>query len=148
MTPEQIFTIANGTAVAAWVLLAVRPRARWVGTLTTLVVPLLFAAAYVVIAATTLWSTPGSFQTLAGVTQLFSNPWLLLAGWLHYLAFDLLVGAWIVRDAARRGMPHLFVVPCLALTLMLGPAGWLLYQAIRSWPREHRHPQLAAGLAD
>ena len=59
------------------------------------------------------------------------NPWLLLAGWLHYLAFDLLIGTWEVRDARERGIPHVVVVPCLVLTFMLGPAGWLLYLALR-----------------
>ena len=83
----------------------------------------------------------GSFSTLAGVATLFSNPWLLLAGWLHYLAFDLLIGTWEARDARDRGVPHLFVVPCLFLTLMFGPAGWLLYMGLRRWrslPTVHR----------
>ncbi len=75
----------------------------------------------------------GDFQSLAGVAALFANPWLLLAGWIHYLAFDMLVGAWEVRDAARRGIPHWMVVPCLLLTFLFGPAGWLLYQAVRSY---------------
>jgi hypothetical protein len=76
---------------------------------------------------------PGDFQTLAGVSALFSSPWVLLAGWIHYLAFDLLVGVWEVRDSRSRGIPHLLVVPCLALTFMFGPAGWLLYQGVRSY---------------
>src|SRR5215831_3015326 len=75
---------------------------------------------------------PGGFSTLAGVGTLFSNPWLLLAGWMHYLAFDLLVGSWELEDAAERGIPHWIVVPCLLLTFMFGPAGWLLYRIVRS----------------
>jgi hypothetical protein len=57
---------------------------------------------------------------------------LLLAGWIHYLAFDLFVGSWEARDARQRGVPHLALVPCLALTFLFGPAGWLLYGAVRS----------------
>ena len=52
-------------------------------------------------------------------------------GWIHYLAFDLFVGAWEVRDAQARGIHHLLVIPCLFLTLMAGPGGLLLYWAIR-----------------
>jgi len=74
----------------------------------------------------------GGFGSLAEVARLFANPWLLLAGWTHYLAFDLFVGSWEVRDARERGVPHLLVIPCLALTLMFGPAGWLLYVAVRT----------------
>jgi ABA4-like protein len=36
------------------------------------------------------------------VSALFENPWALLAGWTHYLAFDLFIGGWEIRDAQRR----------------------------------------------
>ena len=131
MTPELLFSIVNPLAAASWILLAALPRHEWVTRLVTnLIVPSLLAAVYVVLIATQ-WGGPGSFSTLAGVAQLFSNPWLLLAGWVHYLAFDLLVGTWEVTDARTRGVPHLLVLPCLVLTFLFGPAGWLLYQGIR-----------------
>jgi hypothetical protein len=46
--------------------------------------------------------TRGGFSSLAAVAELFSNQWLLLAGWVHYLAFDLFVGTWETRDAVDR----------------------------------------------
>jgi hypothetical protein len=52
---------------------------------------------------------------------------LLLAGWLHYLAFDLFVGAWEVRTARAAAIPFLLVVPCLGLTFLFGPAGLLAF---------------------
>ena len=52
-------------------------------------------------------------------------------GWVHYLAFDLFVGSWQVRDAQERGIPHLAVVPSLILTFLFGPVGLLLYFIIR-----------------
>ena len=79
----------------------------------------------------------GGFSSLAGVRALFDNPWALLAGWTHYLAFDLFIGGWEVRDAQQRGLPHLFVVPALVLTFLLGPAGLLFYLAIR-WIQQGR----------
>ena len=131
--PDQIFSIANLVAVIAWVLLAALPRQRWVASvLTGIVVPALFAVVYVAIVVTTFGRSPGGFSTLPAVATLFSNPWALLAGWIHYLAFDLFVGSWEVRDARARGVPHLLVLPCLVLTCLFGPAGWLLYMAMRS----------------
>jgi Domain of unknown function (DUF4281) len=131
MSPEQIFGLTNAIAVLSWLLLALLPGRRWVTeVLTGKAVPMLFAALYVVIVATTFGGAEGSFSTLDGVATLFSNPWLLLAGWLHYLAFDLLLGTWEARDARERGVPHLLLVPCLFLTLMFGPAGWLLYMGM------------------
>ncbi len=131
MTPESVFSAASTTALVSWLLLVVRPRARWVQVVTGTVVPLAFAVLYVAIISLRLGRGEGDFSSLAGVTALFSDPWVLLAGWVHYLAFDLLTGAWETRDAARRGIPHWMVVPCLLLTFTLGPAGWLLYQGVR-----------------
>lgn len=74
----------------------------------------------------------GGFGSLAGVMKLFTNPWAVLAGWVHYLAFDLFVGAWEVRDAEQHGVSHLLVVPCLFFTFMLGPIGLLMYMGART----------------
>jgi purine-cytosine permease-like protein len=132
VTPEQVFSVVNLIATAAWLALVIFPGRRWVtGIVTSTVVPLLFAIVYVGIVVTTFGRTPGGFSTLEGVATLFSNPWALLAGWIHYLAFDLLIGTWEVRDAREQGLSHLLLVPCLVLTFLLGPAGWLLYRALR-----------------
>eukprot|EP00549_Striatella_unipunctata_P024659 CAMPEP_0118724758 /NCGR_PEP_ID=MMETSP0800-20121206/32768_1 /TAXON_ID=210618 ORGANISM="Striatella unipunctata, Strain CCMP2910" /NCGR_SAMPLE_ID=MMETSP0800 /ASSEMBLY_ACC=CAM_ASM_000638 /LENGTH=125 /DNA_ID=CAMNT_0006633393 /DNA_START=225 /DNA_END=602 /DNA_ORIENTATION=+ len=73
-----------------------------------------------------------SFDSLQGITTLFNNPNGVFVGWVHYLVFDLLVGRMIVMDAAiNRDIPywlHIVVVcPCLVLTLMAGPMGWMSY---------------------
>jgi ABA4-like protein len=136
MSAAPVFSIANAVALVAWLLLAALPRQRWVSMATSRVVPAAFAAAYVAIEALNWSSSAGSFSTLDGVAALFSSRWLLLAGWIHYLAFDLLVGHWEVHDARDRGIPHLVVVPCLLLTFLFGPAGWLAYAGVRfAWPR-------------
>lgn len=36
-----------------------------------------------------------------------------------------------MRAARRDGLPHLLVLPCLALTFLFGPAGLLLFLALR-----------------
>ncbi len=73
----------------------------------------------------------GSFFSLNGIVRLFQSPRIVLAGWVHFLAFDLMVGLYIVTDAARHGMNHWLLLPVLLLTLMFGPAGLLLYLALR-----------------
>jgi hypothetical protein len=133
MSPQQVFSIVNSVALLAWIMLAVLPGRPWVAKMITAkVVPLFFAVLYTAIVISIFGRVPGGFSTLAGVGRLFSNPWLLLAGWMHYLAFDLLVGSWELEDAAERGIPHWIVVPCLLLTFLFGPAGWLLYRIVRS----------------
>lgn len=132
MTAEQIFAIANSVSVLCWILLAILPNRRWVtDVLTGTAAPALFAVTYIAIVVAVFPRAEGTFSTLAGVTQFFSNPWLLLAGWLHYLAFDLLVGTWEARDSIERGVPRWLLVPCLFMTLMFGPLGWLSYMIAR-----------------
>jgi hypothetical protein len=132
MTAGQIFSITNSAAVLCWILLAVFPRRRWVTHVVAgVALPAFFAVAYLAIVIAVFPRAEGSFSTLAGVMQLFANPWLLLAGWLHYLAFDLLIGSWETRDSVERGVPRWLLVPCLFLTLMFGPAGWLAYRLVR-----------------
>jgi hypothetical protein len=63
---------------------------------------------------------------------LFTDPAIALAGWLHYLAFDLFVGAWITRTAQAARIPHLLILPCLVLTFLFGPAGFLAFTALRA----------------
>jgi hypothetical protein len=130
MTPEQVFGIVNPLALLAWITLAVAPKRT--ASVTGVVVPAIFATLYVVLLATFWRGTDGGFETLDAVARLFANRWLLLAGWVHYLCFDLLVGTWEVRDAQARGVPHWLVLPCLALTFLFGPAGWLLYKGLSS----------------
>ncbi len=138
MTPNSLFSLVNLIALCAWVLLALAPRRRWVIDIVAgLAVPALLAAVYIALIATNWSNSSGGFSTLAKVAELFANPWLLLAGWVHYLCFDLLVGCWEVRDARDRRVPSMLVIPCLVLTFMFGPAGWLLYQGVRSaYPRQ------------
>ncbi|MGB1139983.1 MAG: abscisic acid-deficient protein Aba4 family protein, partial [Halioglobus sp.] len=69
--------------------------------------------------------------SLEAVMLLFQSPTAVLGGWIHYLVFDLFVGAWIVRDAKRQGISHWLVVPLLVVTLMAGPAGLMLYLLLR-----------------
>jgi len=133
MTAEQLFSILNLMTIAAWLPLVFLPRVRWSTTVVPMVIPVLLAITYVALLVATLPWSEGGFSSLAGVRALFDNPWALLAGWTHYLAFDLFIGGWEVRDAQRRGIPHLLVIPALVLTFLFGPVGLLLYLAIRSF---------------
>ncbi|HTV19956.1 MAG TPA: ABA4-like family protein [Polyangiaceae bacterium] len=132
MMPAPLFSIANLLAMAGWLLLAAFPRRRWAERTSQWLVPGLLAALYMAIVAASWGKSPGGFSSLAAVAQLFENPWMLLAGWVHYLAFDLLIGNWIARDARERGIAHGWVLPLLLLTFMFGPAGWLSYLGVRA----------------
>lgn len=137
-TPEGVFTFASRLALPGWILLAVLPR--WKGTgwiVHSGLLPALLAALYAAIvipSAARGGLNFGDFGTLDGVVKLFSDRWVVAGGWIHYLAFDLMVGAWEVRDSQRVfswPVSQFVVLPCLVLTLMLGPVGLLTYLLIR-----------------
>ena len=132
MELEQIFSMATYLAMGGWLLLVIVPRQPVALLLSGLVLPLLLSAAYLFLIAQHMNGAEGGFGSLADVTTLFQKQELLLAGWIHYLAFDLFIGAWETRDAQRHGLPHLVVIPCLIMTFMLGPIGLLFYFAIRT----------------
>lgn len=133
MEAELLFKICNNFVLPAWILLAVAPRWSWTRKLIFHGwIPALLAVAYIY-CFYAAWPLPedGNFGTLAGVMRFFEVPYAVVAGWIHYLAFDLFVGAWEVRDAERRGVAHWWVIPCLFFTLMLGPVGLLMYLIVR-----------------
>ncbi|WP_128546553.1 ABA4-like family protein [Larkinella soli] len=134
MSTDTVFQIANTLVLPQWLLMLAAPRWKPTEWLTrTLAIPALLAVAYIFYL---FFGNSGldlqSFSTLKGVKTLFSQDSAVLAGWIHYLAFDLTVGSWMLRSSQRRKIPHLWMVPCLIFCFMLGPAGLLLYLMIRS----------------
>ena len=131
MNAETLFSLSNLVAVAGWLVLLAAPRSPKGLALAGTWIPLTLASLYLVLIALHWGDASGSFSSLSGVAELFSNRWLLLAGWTHYLAFDLFVGTWETRDAIARGVSRWLLAPCLVLTFLFGPIGWLAYQIVR-----------------
>ncbi len=73
----------------------------------------------------------GNFSTLEGVCNLFKNPKGVLIGWIHYLAFDLMIGLYIKHEAINIGMSHWLQIPCFLLTFIFGPLGLLLFFVLK-----------------
>ena len=132
MDPEQIFSMAGLVAAVGWLLMILMPRNRIAMLTGGIVIPLLLSVDYLVLIALYFRGAEGGFGSLADVATLFQKRELLLAGWIHYLAFDLFIGGWEIRDSQRLGIPHLLVIPSLVMTFMLGPIGLLFYFAIRT----------------
>lgn len=132
MKAEVIFSAANVIAIVGWLLMAIGPG--WGITRRVVlsgILPLFLSIAYLVLILLFFGRTEGGFGSLPDVMKLFTNEWAMLAGWIHFLAFDMFIGAWEVRDAQERGVSHILVIPCLVLTFLLGPIGLLLYHIIR-----------------
>ncbi len=137
LTPETMFLVLNYGVLPFWALLIFLPHSKLTEILVhSVFLPLTLGVTYAWLLATALEGpTPmpdgASFMSLQGLAKVFSVETALVAGWAHYLVFDLFVGAWQARDAQRVGLSHLIVAPCLVVTLLVGPIGLLLYLMIR-----------------
>ena len=131
MSAADTFSFVNLTVLPAWALLIFLPRWKWTRIVAAYAIPSALAIVYLTLLLMNKPPEGAGFASIAQVERLFSSQWLLLAGWVHYLAFDLFIGAWEVRDAWRLKIPHLLVVPCLVLTFLIGPVGLLVYFIVR-----------------
>lgn len=141
MAPAEWFSVANPVALLGWIALIAglfsggRTRA-WLLAFGGRAIPLSLSAAYAV-ALVAYWGTApgGGFSSLQQVSTLFGSPGVLLAGWIHFLAFDLFIGRWIVDNGLEHGIARPLLLPCLVLTFLVGPVGLLLYFGLRAVSR-------------
>ena len=132
MSFEQGFSLASTVAMVGWVALLLLPR--WpllVSTLRFGVIGLLSIAYVTLIMVYFFRVEGGGFGSITEVRQLFLSDGGLLAGWIHYLAFDLFVGLWIADRADRAALGRLIQAPILIATFMFGPLGLLMFYATR-----------------
>lgn len=148
MSPDVIFSIASTLILPGWLALILAPLFPvWSDRIATYLVPVLLSLAYTALIMVFFADADGDFSSLPNVMKLFTIPEVALAGWIHYLAFDLFVGAWEVRTARRIGMSHWLVLPCLPVTLMFGPAGFVLFLIIRLSVAAARRPSPTESMA-
>lgn len=134
MTASFIFSLANPFALLGWLILTygiIRKRPFWRDTVAGLWWPLILSALYTLLIIFFFFKAQGGFDTLENVQLLFTAPWAALAGWVHYLAFDLFIGAWISRRVMEEGLPRLLLIILLPATFMFGPVGLLGFAMCR-----------------
>lgn len=125
---ENLFSVAGVIAMAGWLLLLASPLIpKWSDRIAGMILPVILSAGYVMLAVVPASESGGGFGTLAEVIELFSYEQAALAGWVHFLAFDLFIGAWACRPARLEGVRFWLVAPCLPLIFLFGPAGFLVF---------------------
>ena len=127
MPPEVLFSHVGTAAMAGWALLILGPRRfAWVNAIPMWIIPAGLSAVYGLIVLSRFSGMGGGFDSLASVATLMADDWALLAGWVHYLAFDLFVGAVMAARMDRAGVGRVVQAPILGATFMLGPLGFLI----------------------
>jgi hypothetical protein len=132
MNPATLFEFANMLALAGWaaLILGIITGHAWLRvSIAGCAVPISLSVVYAVLIVVAWPGSEGGYDTLDAVSRLFDDPRMLLAGWTHYLAFDLLIGGWIANEVDRRGLTRWLLFPALPLTFLFGPVGLLVLVA-------------------
>jgi hypothetical protein len=132
MNASSIFSFGNSFVLLGWLLLIILPHWKFTQGLILHGIIVLFALLYTYLLAKDIGSfDPNSFSTLANVKALFQDDNAVAAGWLHYLAFDLFVGAYIVRESIKLNIARWIYSLMLPFTFMFGPVGYLLFFMVK-----------------
>ena len=133
MDADAIFSFGNTFVLIGWILLLFIPGWKYTFTIITNGVIIVLATIYTILIGSGIGNfNPDSFSTLQNVKVLFQDDVAVAAGWLHYLAFDLLAGVYIVKSSQKLDIPRwLYTLP-LPFTFMFGPFGFLLYFIIKT----------------
>lgn len=133
LAPQQLFAWANQAALLGWVILVFLPRRiKPLFFLPQYLIPFGLALLYAGLMLTYFFANDGGYDSIKSVRMLFENDHVLVAGWVHYLAFDLFIGAWIARHADKIGMTRLIQAVILMATFMFGPLGLMLFLSMRA----------------
>ena len=128
MQAADIFSICNIVILLGWILLIFLPNWKYTQAIILNGLLVLFASIYAFMILKDICNfNPDSFSTLANVKALFQNDNAVAAGWIHYLAFDLFVGTYIVRKSKQIGLSRVLYTFALPFTFMFGPMGYLLF---------------------
>lgn len=132
MSPDLVFAIANAAVLPAWAVLIFAPRGRWsiLDAIPRVVVPVALSLLYSVFILAHFSESGGGYGSIAEVRQLFASDAVLVAGWMHYLVFDLLVACAMATGMDRAGVGRIVQGAVLPAIFLFGPLGWLLAFAL------------------
>jgi hypothetical protein len=143
MTPDDLFGLAGAAVLPGWAILILGPR-RWpaLNAVPQIVLPGALSLLYAVLVLAHFAGSGGGYGSLAEVRTLLSSEWMLLAGWVHYLAFDLAIGAWAAARMDRAGVGRIVQGFILPLIFLFGPLGLILALLTEAGLRTYRIPAL------
>jgi hypothetical protein len=153
---DELFKLLNMVVLPAWILLVIAPRTKFTKNIVIFTaISVCFAFIFFELMSITNTTSVNNMKetitmiksfTLAGLQQKISDmnfydimkPFFFsdlgfLIIWSHYIIIDLLLGYYITKDAFTSNIPHLFISPCLFLTLMAAPIGFLSYMLMKNF---------------
>jgi hypothetical protein len=137
-TTEMIYLWVNIGVLPFWILIIFFPQSHLCKYLVTSIFPIfLLSAAYIFIlykAYLGSFDFANNFSLylgLSSVSELFRDDYYLLMFWTHFVAVNLFIGGWILKDAQKLYVNRIILTFPLIITYLIGPIGIFIYWVIR-----------------
>ena len=137
-TTEMFYLWVNIGVLPFWILIIFFPQSHLCKYLATSIFPIfLLSAAYTFIlykAYLGSFDFENNFSLylgLSNISELFRDDYYLLMLWTHFVAVNLFIGGWILKDAQKLYVNKILLALPLIITYLIGPIGIFLYWIIR-----------------
>ena len=137
-TIETLYMWINLGVLPFWFILIVFPQSHLSRIFVTSIFPFfILSGVYIFILYKSYligYDFDGNFTLYLGLNELsrlFEDHLYMMIFWTHFVAINLFIGGWIVRDSQKFSINKVLLSLPLILTYLTGPLGLFLYWIIR-----------------
>ena len=137
-TIETLFMWINLGVLPFWFILIVFPQSHLSRIFVTSIFPVfILSGVYIFIlykSYLTSYDFIGNFNLYLGLNELsrlFEDHLYIMIFWTHFVAINLFIGGWIVKDSQKFSINKVLLALPLIVTYLTGPIGLFLYWIIR-----------------
>ena len=137
-TIETLYMWINLGVLPFWFILIVFPETHLSRIFVTSIFPfLILSGVYIFILYKSYligYDFDGNFSLYLGLNELsrlFEDHLYIMIFWTHFIAINLFIGGWIVKDSQKFSINKVLMAVPLIVTYLIGPIGLFLYWIIR-----------------
>ena len=137
-TIETLYLWINLGVIPFWLMLIFFPQSYLCRFFVTSIFPfVLLSGVYIFILYKSLligYNFDGNFNLYLGLNELsrlFEDSLYLMVFWTHFIAINLFVGGWMVKDSQKYYVNKVLMSFPLIITYLTGPIGLFIYWIIR-----------------
>ena len=137
-TIETLYMWVNLGVLPFWFILIIFPQSHLSRIFVTSIFPFfILSGVYIFIlykSYLTGYDFDGNFTLYLGLNELsrlFEDHLYIMIFWTHFIAMNLFIGGWIVKDSQKFSINKVLLAIPLIFTYLIGPIGLFLYWIIR-----------------
>ena len=137
-TIETLYMWINLGALPFWFILIVFPQSHLSRIFVTSIFPFfILSGVYIFVLYKSYligYDFDGNFSLYLGLSELsrlFEDHLYIMIFWTHFIAINLFIGGWIVKDSQKFSINKVLMAVPLIMTYLIGPIGLFLYWIIR-----------------